>query len=322
MSAVTNTVVQTWSTGCVPPAQRAAYYQDTCLTAMIPFALVRHDEEFNASIEAVDLGGISLMRCSGTAHTVRSDAPQIGQQSEACFNVVASRRGSWHLTHRGTQALGRDVGTFTDSRLNMQLEILGDYDFVNLKLPTAWTRQWLVDPTVLVGRRFTQESPWARALTSFIIALTPESIVAAPLPTRVVADQLGALLALVADELAAPAAPHKKLDVALSRRIEDTIRQRCGELSLCAESVAGNLNISQRTLHRHLASRSLTFGGVLQSARISVAAGMLASPRFRRFSTSEIGLRSGFANPSHFARVFARVMGCPPLKFRHGQRGT
>ena len=58
MSVVTNTVVQTWSTGCVPPAQRAAYYQDTCLTAMIPFALVRHDEEFNASIEAVDLGGI------------------------------------------------------------------------------------------------------------------------------------------------------------------------------------------------------------------------------------------------------------------------
>ena len=322
MSAVTNTVVQTWSTGCVPPAQRAAFYEDTCLTAMIPFALVRHDAGFNASIEAVDLGGVSLMRCTGTAHSVRSDAPQIGRQTDACFNVVASRRGTWRLTHRGTQELLRDVATFTDSRLSMQLDLLGDYDFVNLKLPLAWARQWIVDPTVLVGRRFTQESPWGRALTSFVCALTPESIVAAPLPARVVADQLGALLALVADEIAAPAAIPKRHDVALSQHIEDAIRQRCGELSLSAEVVANDLNISARTLHRHLASRSLTFGGVMQAARIAVAAGMLASVRFKRLTTAEIGLRAGFANPSHFARTFSKTIGCSPLKYRHARLGA
>jgi hypothetical protein len=44
-------------------------------------------------------------------------------------------------------------------------------------------------------------------LTNFMTALTPESMVRPPLPPKLIADHLGALLALAADEIAVPATP-------------------------------------------------------------------------------------------------------------------
>ncbi|CAG4886590.1 helix-turn-helix transcriptional regulator [Paraburkholderia gardini] len=312
--------IRTWSTSTVPPAQRVAYFEAACATAIIPFSFSGpHTASFCASIEAVELGPLSLMRHSGSAHMVRSGKLEIQRQIDHNFNVLASRRGSWRLRHRDENLFAPNIAAFTDSQLDLMVETLEDYDFVNLQLPVGWVRQWLPEPQVVLGRRITPHTPWGRALTNFMTALTPESMIRPPLPQQLIADHLGALLALAANEIANGGHSPARADKSLADRIEECIRQRCGELTLTASEVARALDISPRTLHRHLASRNKAFGIVLLSARVAVAARMLESRLFSRLTTAQIGQRAGFADPSHFARTFRRAVGVSPLKFRHGE---
>jgi AraC-like DNA-binding protein len=52
------------------------------------------------------------------------------------------------------------------------------------------------------------------------------------------------------------------------------------------------------------------------AARVELATRMLESPLFRRLTTSEIGRRAGFSDPSHFARVYRPVCGRTPASAR------
>ena len=167
----------------------------------------------------------------------------------------------------------------------------------------------------IVGRPIPFDGAWGKALTAFVSQLTPEFVVAAPLPHALIADHVGALFALHAHELSGL---HKSNPAgrALRDRIEEIITQRCTEFSLGAQDVADALGISTRTLHRGLGSCQQTFGAALMGARVQLATRMLESPLFRRLTTAEIGRRAGFSDPSHFARVYRRYCGRTPAQAR------
>ncbi|MFL9965194.1 AraC family transcriptional regulator [Paraburkholderia sediminicola] len=301
--------IRTWATSTVPWAQRVAYFQAACATALVPFGLSGpNTASFCASIEAVDLGPLSLMRHSGSAHMVRSGKLEIQRRIERNFNVLATRRGSWRLRHREENLSAPHIAAFTDSQLDLTVQTLEDYDLVNLQLPVGWVRQWLPEPQVLLGRRITPHTPWGRALTNFMTAPRPESMVRPPLPPQLIADYLGALLALAANEIADGGDSPARPDKSLADRIEDCIRATLRRALADSSEVAHALDISPRTLHRHLASRIQVFGIVLISARVAVAARMLESRLFSHLTAAQIGQRAEFADPSHFARTFRRAV--------------
>jgi AraC-like DNA-binding protein len=143
--------------------------------------------------------------------------------------------------------------------------------------------------------------------------------VQAPLPQSVITDQIGALLALTANELRGDPLKYTPIERSLRERIRDHIKQRSGEMSLQAGEVASSLNISTRTLHRALAASGETFGAMLMQARVDVAVRMLGSPLFDRVTTAEIGRRAGFSDASHFTRVLRRRTGRTPMQVRRAR---
>ncbi|WP_430681763.1 hypothetical protein [Mesorhizobium australafricanum] len=62
----------------------------------------------------------------------------------------------------------------------------------------AWIRQWLPKPYLIAVRRIPGNSLWGHALSSFASALSPNLAAAPPLPSTVIADQVGFPLALTA----------------------------------------------------------------------------------------------------------------------------
>ena len=221
-----------------------------------------------------------------------------------------------NFVHGKTFHAAAGDAVFVDSDLEYRLDLPFAYDVVHLRLSEAFVMQWVSRPSALVGTSISPKSGWGSSLCSFVRQLTPEFAANAPLPQAVIADQLGALLALVgADASSALALPSRK-DKVFLQRILDCIAQRCAEPPLVASDIAASLNISTRTLHRTLASDGKMFSNVLMAARISVAARMLASPLFKRLTTAEIGRRAGFSDASHFARVFKRHTGTTPVAAR------
>lgn len=102
----------------------------------------------------------------------------------------------------------------------------------------------------------------------------------------------------------------------LRKRVYDCILRRCAEPRLTAADVAESLQVSLRTLHRALSGAPEGFASQLLSARIALATKMLQSPTFDHMTTAAIGLKSGFADASHFVRAYRRQTGQTPMAVR------
>jgi AraC-like DNA-binding protein len=89
------------------------------------------------------------------------------------------------------------------------------------------------------------------------------------------------------------------------------LRDRAGVHS--AVEVAARLAISERTLHRKLAQRNLSFGKLMDQVREKRARELLKSSAPPIDQISEF---LGFADTPSFSRAFKRWTGVPPLQFR------
>jgi transcriptional regulator GlxA family with amidase domain len=129
----------------------------------------------------------------------------------------------------------------------------------------------------------------------------------------VVADQLGAMLALAAG---ADGAPMTRNGVSLLRRLLRSIEEQSCDPMTDPASVAAALGISKRYLHLVLARGGTSFGAALIEARLKRAKALLDDTRYARIAVADIAWRCGFANPSHFARRFRQRFGAAPADYR------
>ncbi|MDF1484484.1 AraC family transcriptional regulator [Ramlibacter sp. H39-3-26] len=84
-----------------------------------------------------------------------------------------------------------------------------------------------------------------------------------------------------------------------------------------ADSMAGWLHMSVRTLHRQLKEEGASLQALKDEARQALAAGLL---RRTRKPLKQVALAAGFRNEKSFARAFRGWTGMPPGEYRLGQR--
>lgn len=82
---------------------------------------------------------------------------------------------------------------------------------------------------------------------------------------------------------------------------------------LDAASLASDLRMSRRTLHRALAAEGVTYRSLLRQVRHELAARHLSDTRY---SIAEVAFLLGFADVSAFHRAFRHWTGQTPLAFR------
>ena len=180
----------------------------------------------------------------------------------------------------------------------------------------GWVERWLTAAEQHLGRAIDGQSGWGLALSGFVRQWSLELAVRSPLPAPLLVDQLGALLALTLEGDVTQSPAEASGTAALIDRIRRALRERYAEPGLTAASIATQLQISERTLHRGLASASVTFSGLLADCRMSTARKMLAEPRFDRVSIGGIGQKVGLTDPSHFIRQCRKYLGVTPGEFR------
>lgn len=314
--------ISRWSTDGISQRERFDYYVDALSSALVPMEVQCLDRGgFWADMEIADLGLVSVVRQRGCPHRAYRADPEFGRDEARTFHILLSLSSPWSISHIGEHCMEAGDALVTDSRFNHDIHIDATYEFVHLKLSETWIRQWVPHPDVLVSRRIPGADGWGRALTSYVAQLSPRFLTESPLPLGVITDQVGGVLALLANEIDGGTFRTSGAGLDWRQRIHDSIQERCAEPSLTAASVAEALGISTRTLHRGLARFGETFGGALMTARTNLALRMLESPLFRRLTTAEIGRRAGFVDASHFARVFRLYFGATPAQIRRG-KGT
>jgi len=109
---------------------------------------------------------------------------------------------------------------------------------------------------------------------------------------------------------------------ALLGRVQDYILDNLGDPSLSPASVAAAFRFSPRYLHRLFEDSEVTVGGWIRKRRLMAARSDLASPHRASLSVTEIAMRHGFADASHFSHAFREEYGAAPRDFRRAALET
>jgi AraC family transcriptional activator of tynA and feaB len=223
-----------------------------------------------------------------------------------------SRSGPWALAQRGQKYLAPGDLVLHDSQYEYRIDIEGQYDIVNVKLPAPWLRTWVPDPEVLVGHQIVSTSNWGQVLSRVICPLLPEFAADAPLPALVLTDHIGALLALVCGQFSSAPLAHRRL----AKQILQCIRDRCTEPSLTGVDIANSMSIEPQALHSALASNGQSFATELLHMRVECAVRLLRTPSLRRLKLADVASRAGFSDTAHFQRIIRSRLGVAPETVR------
>ncbi|EEA03907.1 transcriptional regulator, AraC family [Burkholderia sp. H160] len=317
MNGIEIAAVARWSTSDLPAARRLDIWADLLTSAMIPlYVRSTNPRAFESTMSVAACGPLTVVRQSGTPHVCGRGRSELARSSQRQYHLMMSLNHTYRLSHRNDLYLSPGDLALVDSDLVCDIALIRWYEFLNIGIPVEWLKRWVPDAGCLVGRRIPGHSNWGAALSAYVTQLVPEALANAPIPRGVLADQIGALLALIAHEMSGQEPHSKPADRSLRDRVSDCLAQRCHEHGLTAEAVADSLGISVRTLHRALAGCQQTFAEQLLDARVNCAQRMLESKIFSRMTVGEIGRRAGFADPSHFTRVMRRRLGVTPLQLR------
>ncbi len=324
--------IERWSTDAVPPAQRLDYWVGAVCEGFLEMEVTSPQaRHFDATLESAPLGtpalGIGVNRVRGSAQDVYRTRRAIERSRSNFYYLLCKTDTAWSVEQEGRSArmLPGDA-VLVDSRRSYAFHFVQSADTVSLELPTAWVESWLPDAPGQLACRIDGSAGWGSVLSRFVQQLTPEAASAPPLPPRLLADQLGGLLALATGPgVAAAVEPGAR--AALRRRVLEATRERHAEPGLTAEAVARELGISQRSLHRCLAERGesseggTTFATALLGFRMQAARRMLGDARFDRLAVAEIGFRVGLRDASHFVRLCRQQLGATPGALRLARIG-
>ena len=102
-------------------------------------------------------------------------------------------------------------------------------------------------------------------------------------------------------------------DASTAARVRRVLFDNLARGQLTVDTVARELGLSTRTLHRRLRAEGTTFRGILDSVRGEIATTLL---RGENLGTGEVAFVLGYSEPAAFHRFFRRWTGQTPLAYR------
>jgi AraC-like DNA-binding protein len=225
--------------------------------------------------------------------------------------------GEAQFNRRGEQITLRTGDVFiTDSREEFTLDLDRPWRHLVTTLPTGWIDSRVSKPDFATGAVLRGQPLvrlWARYLASGFAPAGELSPVGGALFVRDSVELLHQMLEEAHSERPTQSAAWQSATFLAACEV---IALKYVDPNLTPDQIAQDVNVSTRTLQRMFAANNQTIMRRVLDERVRQAARMLTAPQSAPRSVTEIAFACGFADPSHFGRVFAVGMGMPPSDWR------
>ena len=309
-----------WASAGLEPAEAVRLWKRRASEAITPMHIeVADATRFAANMHDQAVGPLRLVNLEVSAQKVVHIGAEQPRHGEATYLLSHFQWSRTPISARvGSSAFPIDVGQFVliDNAQSYDMSMADNHRALVLVMPGSWLERSLPDPFQILGRPISTSSKWGLPLGGYLAAMA-DHLHEAPLSRSVIADQLGALIALAIGDQPITTTRHKGK---LAQRAIWLIEERYSDAELTPGDVAAELGVSKRYLHALLAEAGTTFLAVLGRSRLRRSCELLVDPRFRREQISSIAWRCGYMDPSYFSRVFRRRYGVGPREWRAGRR--
>jgi AraC family transcriptional activator of tynA and feaB len=307
-----------WTTGVVAPSEQFTYWRELICAAFLdltPESRLR--DGFRGAVRQHELGRLDLARIDSQAQHVRRTEDDINRSPHVGHYANLQLRGECRTEQDGRVTIQRPGDlTIIDTTRPFSFEFSGDFRQLSLHLPDELLESQMTGPLRTATRIPTTTGVGAAIRHAL---QTIESADLASESAARLAVHTAGLLAVALDRpepLPVTARHHRRLlDAALT-----DVDEHLADDDLAPATTARRLGISVRLLHQLFAGRSDTYGAHVQRRRLEQARRDLLDPARSALRVIDIAADAGFADVSHFHRVFRKVYGQTPGQLRKKAR--
>lgn len=277
----------------------------------------RSDFHGRVSARHSEAGRLSLIVAAEQSVQRRYREPRTAY--EDVFFVVLMNQGTQAMEQDGRAVLLEpgDIAMYDATRPH-RLAFSGEWSEVVLSVPRALLQAQVARTELCTARKLPATSPLgcmlADSIRSWMSQLSRIQEDAMPVLMRHTSALLG--LAFAAEGFVPP---ETKSRLAALERIKSFVEQHLSNPSLGSQFVAEGTGLSPRYINRLFESEGTSLMRYVLEARLARCRLELEDPRFAALGITEVAMRWGFNNLSHFSRTFHERYGMSPSVWRcHG----
>jgi AraC-like DNA-binding protein len=310
-----------FSTEAYREHERTAAWREAFGRAILNIDIApRSTEVFRAKATIFRTATLGLIHAS-TSPVRQSNSCSLITSDDVSFGAVMTSR--WDASQCGRSAdLHPGDGVLMSNGDVGALTFPDDCRYLAFCVPKSALAALVPDLGALFARRIPAASPALQMLFRYLelaqedyVATTPELQTAL---TNHVCDLLALCLGATRD--AAELARTRGLSAARLQAMKDDIRKSCHQPDLSVHTIAARHGVSVRYVQRIFGESGATFTAYLTEQRLAAAYKALRRRTPAHVPVSSIAYDCGFADVSHFNRVFRQRFGCTPTDVRNAAR--
>ncbi|WAC74618.1 helix-turn-helix domain-containing protein [Roseateles sp. SL47] len=272
---------------------------------------------FSGFIETSSLGGSVLSRLMSSPNRLRRTPPSGTDDPSRPWMLCLQRQGISHFRQSGIGGtLHPGDWCVLDTRVSFEWWSPGKSEQLVLLPSLAADHDLHHKIEQGVGRRFDGRSGVARIVCTMVNEAINQVAWMDDQRRGVVAEALSALAWQAMEEQMQSPLPQVLRD-AQSARVKAYIEERLPDADLSVESIARGCGLSMRSLQRIFADDPEgPVSAFIWRRRVERCAVSLRDSKNAGRSITDIAMSWGFANSSHFSRLFRETFGLTPRVFR------
>ncbi|MEK6418309.1 helix-turn-helix domain-containing protein [Paraburkholderia tropica] len=301
-----------YSTDGIVARQRPEFWNDAVAAQYMPadgeFSLV---DEFAGSLHGHTLGNVSIGRFSALHHSFERTDKRIRRDSIDDFVLLFCESGTTLSTQQDRQvALQSGDITLNDSARPFIHDLDTD-SLLLLRMPRTMLLSRFSRAESFINVKISSDQPMAGLLAHMMqealrLDLNAPSAAKARYASALVDTLTAAMEIQSQSETSASATRHDQL----YKQAMDYIEAHLDDYELSIDALANALHVSERTLSRIFAVRGTTAMQQLWRRRLEASHAALSEGTVRQ--VTQAAYQSGFADLSHFCRLFKKVYGVSP----------
>jgi AraC-like DNA-binding protein len=309
----------TWSTGDVPARRQFSYWREMICEAFLDLTPESHHRDgFRGLVNQHPLGRLDLARIDSQAQRVRRTEADIARSPQSGFYANLQVRGVGVTTQDGRTTVTRPGDlTVIDTSRPFTFDFSDDFRQLSLHLPEAVLRDQTEAP-IRTATRISTANGIGAAIRHALQAIDRDEL--RPESATRLASHASGLLAVALDQ-PEPVPPTVRRHGRLLDEALADVAEHLGDDDLSPTVTARRLGISVRLLHQIFAGHEHSYRTQVRRLRLEQAHRDLADPARAGLRVIDVAADAGFADVTHFHRVFRQTYGYTPAQLRARDAG-